>query len=44
MLAVGGGTWADLATHPAAPAVQASKTVRDLQSLNEPDTGTQGSD
>ena len=57
MLAVGGGTWADLATHPAAPAVQASNTVRDLQSLNEnaqvfqqlsaldePDTGTQGSD
>lgn len=35
VIAVGGGTWADLATHPAAPSVQASNTVRDLQSLNE---------
>ncbi len=35
-LAVGGGTWADLSLHPAAPAaVQASNTVRDLQSLDE---------
>ena len=57
-LAVGGGTWADLSFHPAAPpAVQASNTVRDLQSLDEnaevfqqlsaidePDTGSQGTD
>lgn len=36
LLAVGGGTWLDLAGTPAAaPAAQASNTVRDLQSLNE---------
>ncbi len=35
VLAVGGGTWLDLASQPAAPPAQASNTVRDLQSLNE---------
>ena len=35
VLAAGGGTWLDLASHPAAPPAQASNTVRDLQSLNE---------
>ncbi len=36
LLAVGGGTWLDLATQPVATApTQASNTIRDLQSLNE---------
>ena len=35
VLVAGGGTWLDLASHPAAPPAQASNTVRDLQSLNE---------
>ena len=35
VLAVGGGTWLDLQAGHSAPAVQASNTVRDLQSLNE---------
>ena len=34
LLAIGGGTWLNLATQPA-PSAQASNTVRDLQSLNE---------
>ncbi len=35
VLAVGGGTWLDLQAGHSTPAVQASNTVRDLQSLNE---------
>ncbi len=34
-LIAGGGAWLDLATPAAAPPVQASNTVRDLQSLDE---------
>lgn len=35
ILAVGGGTWLDLAMAPTPTPTQASNTVRDLESLNE---------
>lgn len=35
ILAIGGGTWLDVANQPIATPSQASNTVRDLQSLNE---------
>ena len=35
LLAIGGGTWLDLANQPAVIPSKASNTVRDLQSLNE---------